>query len=74
MSPKSRSKRVGCAGVFLLLAFPLGVVAYQGFPFVGHQLPPIARASLIAVILAYFTHALLRREGRSISDYRISFS
>lgn len=74
MSPMSRSKRAGRAGVFLLLAFPLVMVAYQGFPFVGHQLPSIARASLIAVILAYFTHTLLRREGRSISDYRVSFS
>jgi membrane protease YdiL (CAAX protease family) len=71
---QSRSKRVARAGIFLLLAFPLVVVAYQGLPLVGYQLPPIARASIIAVILAYFTQTLLRRQGQSLPDYRVSFS
>ncbi|WP_157693569.1 type II CAAX endopeptidase family protein [Opitutus sp. GAS368] len=61
-------------GAYLLLAFPFVVVAYQGFPVPFVTLPPIIRASAIAVILGYSTNALLRREGRSIADYRVSFS
>jgi membrane protease YdiL (CAAX protease family) len=74
MNPMSRSRRVVRAGSFLLLAFPLVVVAYQGFPVGSFQLSPIIRATVVAVILAYCTHALLRREGRSISDYQVSVS
>jgi membrane protease YdiL (CAAX protease family) len=70
----SRSMRVVRAGAFLFVAFPLVVVAYQGFPFGNLQLSPITRATIIAVILTYVTNALLCREGRSISDYRVSFS
>jgi CAAX protease family protein len=74
MNPKLQSIRVMRAGAYLLLAFPLVVVAYQGFPVPFVLLPPIIRAAAIAFILAYSTNVLLRREGRSIAEYRISFS
>src|SRR5437868_3738707 len=74
MNPISRSTRIMRAGAFLLLAFPLVVFAYQGFPVVTSHLSPITRASAIAVTLTYFTHVLLRSEGRSVSDYRVSFT
>ena len=62
------------AGVYLLLAFPLVVIAYQGFPVPLVTLPPAIRAVAIAVFLACCTNVLLRWEGRSIADYRVSFS
>src|SRR4051812_808919 len=74
MRPVSNVMRVVRAGFFLLLAFPLVVIAYQGLPLGGFQFSPIARATIVASILGYSTNALLCREGRSISDYRVSFS
>src|SRR4051812_7399330 len=74
MSPKFQSSRAIRAGAYLLLAFPLVVIAYQGFPVPFVSLPPIIRAAAIAGILAYSTNVLLRREGRSIAEYRISLS
>ena len=69
-----QSTRIICAGVYLLLAFPLVVIVYQGFPFPSLAMPPIIRATVIAVILAYTTNVLLHRRGESIANYRVSFS
>jgi membrane protease YdiL (CAAX protease family) len=74
MAPKPRSTLIFRAGIFLAVAFPLVVVAYQGFPLGGFPLPPILRAAFIAAILAYGARFFLRKEGRSLSGYGLSFS
>lgn len=69
-----RSASILYACIYLLLAFPLVVFAYQGFPVPLIALSPIVRATLIAVILGYATNVLLHRRGESIADYRVSIS
>jgi membrane protease YdiL (CAAX protease family) len=69
-----RTTRIIRASLYLLLAFPLVVIAYQGFPVPFIAMDPIVRAAVIAVILSYATNLLLHRTGESIKDYRVSFS
>lgn len=60
------------AVIFLTIAFPLVIIAYQGVPFL--MTPAIFRAFFVALILLFFTWLLLRREARSLSEYGLSIS
>lgn len=73
-SSLTRSSRILRAGAFLLPAFPLVVIAYRGLPAWHLPLPPIARAAVVALLLAGFNQALLRREQRSLAEFRVSLS
>jgi membrane protease YdiL (CAAX protease family) len=70
--PPIRVRRLTRPGVFFLAAFPLVVIAYQGFPFPFVATPPIVRAFAIALILAIFTQLQLRRDQRSFAEFGIT--
>lgn len=53
--------------LFLLIAIPFVVVAYQGMPW-GGQLGAKARALAVALNLVIVSERLLKREGRSLAD------
>lgn len=57
--------------LFLVIAVPLVVVAYQGLPF-GFPVP--ARAELVVVLLLCSSAMLLKREGRSLADLGMAWS
>ena len=57
--------------LFLMIAIPLVVVAYQGLP-VPLAIPGMP--VLAAAILLFFTGFLLRREGRSMGELGLSLS
>lgn len=71
--PSARPRLALWSAGYLLLAFPLVIIAYQGLPFpiVNAALP---RALLVAVVLLLLTRTLLRREGRSPSEFGLAFS
>lgn len=57
--------------LFLMIAIPLVVVAYQGLP-VPLAIPGMP--VLVAAVLLFFTGFLLRREGRSMGELGLSLS
>jgi membrane protease YdiL (CAAX protease family) len=59
------------AWLFLVMAIPLVVFAYQGPPI---PLPIPAMPLLVAAILLFFTGLLLRREGRSMAELGLSLA
>lgn len=59
---------------FLLLAFPLVLVAYQGLPIPTGTNSILLRATFIAVVLLLLTQVLLRSERLSLSVFGLSFS
>lgn len=70
----AKASSIARGATYLLAAFPLVVIAYQGFPIPLIVMPPIVRACAVALILAVATAALLRREARSIAEFGINAS
>ena len=62
------------SAAFLLLAFPLILIAYQGLPIPVGPNSGIPRAVLVALVLLLLTRVLLHREGRSPSELGLSVS
>ena len=73
-SPSLRPRLAFWSAGYLLLAFPLVLIAYQGLPIPLGPNSAIPRALLVALVLLLVTRALLRREGRSPSELGLSFS
>ncbi|WP_457353370.1 CPBP family intramembrane glutamic endopeptidase [Roseateles sp. P5_D6] len=59
---------------FLLCAFPLVVVVYQGLPFPVGPHRPMLYGLATALLLAALARALMRREGRSLADLGLTVS
>jgi membrane protease YdiL (CAAX protease family) len=62
-----------CAG-YLLLAFPLVLLAYRGLPLTQGASFMIATGVGVAVVLLVLTRVLMQREGRSLSNFGLSLS
>lgn len=62
------------SAAYLLLAFPLVLIAYQGLPIPIGSGSALLRASLVAVVLLLLTRVLLNRDGRSPAELGLSFS
>lgn len=72
--PLTRPRLALWSAAFLLLAFPLVLIAYQGLPIPVGPDSGIPRAFLVALVLLLLTRVLMRREGRSLSALGLSFS
>jgi membrane protease YdiL (CAAX protease family) len=59
---------------YLVFAFPLVLIAYQGLPIPLGATFPMWRGLIVALILLLLTRHLMRSEGRSPSDLGLSFS
>ena len=58
----------------MLLAFPLVLIAYHGLPIPLAADAAVPRGFVVALVLLLLTRALLRREGRRLSEFGLSVS
>lgn len=74
LAASARERLVRRSLAYLLCAFPLVVIVYQGWPVPLGPHRPLVYGAAAALVLLALARALLRREGRSLADLGLTVS